>query len=261
MKLKVNTYGSVSNSFRNLNTEIANNVSEKMGEMPPIYTLHMCKTFEDYGCLMNSFFERIEKSTGVKIRNVFLTTAAQTYSIFDCPETVLIEDGIMPVAKTLEEFEGIVAHEEGHAKDYWDRGRLSFTFINDPVMVMPEYLNEEYCAERNAIEAGYSTGCFMTRINSIKRAMREEEKKDLHEFMRNMNIMSCRAAFMNNTKPPMEQKRYLDDMWKRFVDSRRLEKNRKLLSSREVIENPEVYADEKLTEDFVRKKFSEWNSI
>jgi hypothetical protein len=65
---------------------------------------------------------------------------------------------------------------------------------------------------------------------------------------------------MQNDKPPEIQKLYLDNLWKKLVESRKLKISRELLSSRELKERPEIFAKESLLKDFIVEKIRGYNS-
>lgn len=260
MKLKINTYGNVSPSFQNLSTEILLNVSEKMGEMPSIYPIHICKSVVEYKTFMNRQDEKFRKEIGGDIGEPLSQAGAQTLRYFDLPETVLVEDVVMPLMRNLEDLEGVIAHEVGHCKEYWTTGKMSFIPTGIPIASLAQYLNSEYGAEANAIEAGYYSGVLSNKDRSIKMLMRHKERADPYDFFLNMNLMSCCTAFMQSDKPPKIQKSYLDTLWRKLIDSRKLKITKELLSSRELKERPEIFAKENLLEDFIVEKIRRWNS-
>jgi len=261
MNLKVKTYGNVSSSFSSMVEEIVRNAAEKTG-MPPVYTLHLCKDMNDYDFAMNKIIVRA-RSMGVPFGDPMTRTPAQTLSFFDGPETMLVEDGLMSVVKSLEDLEGVVSHEWGHAEDYWEKGKIS-TLLASPTVILPTYGSGEYWAERNAIEAGYLPGCLAGRVRTVDKIISSEEGHEFNDFFLNLGCMGWRSAFLHNALPAEEQKlyttqvQYVDKLWTKLVDSRRLEQNRNLLNNEEAKSNPKLFADENLLEDWVRVRMKEY---
>lgn len=255
MKLKVNTYGNVSPGFSSLVSDIIKNAAENM-DMPPIYTLHLCKNMNNYDFAIGRIINKA-RSRGLVAGDSVVRSGAQTLSLLDCPETVLVEDVIIAKIGTLEALEGVVAHEEGHAQDYWENGIISVSFA-DPLVILPEYASGEYRAERNAINAGYSSGCLASRVIAVRNMMASEEGHEFNDFFVNLGSMGWRSAFMHNEKPPITQKQYIDKLWKKLVNSRKLEQNRRLLGNKEAADNPNLFANDSILEDFVKERMKEY---
>lgn len=257
MVIKVQTYGNVSPSFRNLTTEILENVSKNMKDIPPVYHVHICKTFEEYENVKKERNEKLERITGNKIGAEMSSCGAQTFSYFEYPETILVEDEIVPRIKTLEQLEGVLAHEEGHAVDYFTNRKLTFSLINLLLPSITFYVSNEFAAEKNAINPGYYSGVFANNVYTIKNTMKKETI-DSNEFLKNLSIMGCYAAFMQSKKPKEGQKQCLERLWEKMLESRKFEISKSLLKSKELKEQPEGFGNESFLEDFVWQKHHGW---
>jgi hypothetical protein len=258
MVIKVQTYGNVSPIFRNLTAEILENVSKDMKDFPPQCDLHICKSMEDFESFMKKSYEKLSQITGCSVQEFRKIRGCQSFYDFDFPEIAIAEDFIKPQVNYLEQLEGIVSHEGGHASDFWKTQRLSFYFNPAPIQTYINSTKSEYEAENYAIEAGYYSGILARNVTTIDAMIEEGERATPYSFYKHLALMAHNAAFMQNSKPPQMQKQLMEKLWNKFSESRKSNAARNLVQSKELKESPEKFGDENFLEDFIFEKHHGW---
>jgi len=258
MTIEVKTYGSVIPSFQNLVTEILENVSKDMPDYPPKCYLHICRTKEDFLNYDRHEREKISRVLDQPVSEEFSAQVIGTYYIFDYPEIFMVEDIIEPDTKSLEQLEGNVAHEAGHARDFYKYGKISLSQNPTPLGLCVNKMKNEFEAENNALNVGYCSGILCKNTESIKRNTKFKENINFSGFFANLSVASLYAAFMQNKKPPLLQKRKTEEIFNKFGESR-TKPGRLLFQSKELKEHPEKFGDESFLEDFIFQKHYDWN--
>jgi len=259
MVIKVHTYGNVSPSFRNLTVEIFGNVSKDMKYFPPEFNLHLCKSAEDGIKLRKEQTRKLSRILGHPLVEGYVARGIGTNYFFKFPETMIVEDFIKPRVKYLEEYEGSIAHEAGHASDLFKNQRIFLS--STPLMDCAFSMKCEYEAENNAIEVGYYSGLLARNVEVLKEWTEDEEsqKIDFIIFYKQLNLMAGQAAFMQSDKPPQIQKQLTKKLWDKFSKTRKFKAARELAQSKEFKESPEQFGNEDFLEDFVFKKHYDWD--
>jgi hypothetical protein len=227
MGVKTLRYGNVSDSFSNLATEIAGNVLAGMENMPKEYPLRIFGSNDDFKRFMREYVKVIEKRTGCVVGGEVSNSAIRTSRYFDLPETMIVQDDVLSVTKDLEHLEGAIAHDIGHGEDYWKNNKITLS-ERSGVPALAEYISNEYCAERNAIEAGYYPGILAMQDFTIRCL---KANPQLSNLLYDLNADVCHWAFLQSPKPNSVQKNHVENLWDGYVKTKPPGAYRDLLAS------------------------------
>lgn len=253
--LLVSTVGEVSKSFKDLTVEIFENISKNMQNFPPKCYLFLCKTSKD---ALETKIERakiFKENHNIGKLDIPNVVAISEASLYDYPEVIFQEDMIKLCLKTLEEYEGLYAHECGHIVDYFKNRKFSVRSYNSLIDFMVDRTKEDYEAEKIAIEAGYYTGCFSRQITTIIYQLNVPEELDLLKFMDSLSMASSYAAFLESEVPKPEQKEKLRKVWNFYAKTRKNNVIRNIFQSRELKECPKKFCDKRFLRDFITEKY------
>jgi hypothetical protein len=259
MTIDVHTYGSVTPSFQTLVTEILENISKDMQEFPPRCNLNLCKTEKDFENLDKHEKDKMSKIWGGPVCEASLNPEIiGAYYLFDYPEIFLVENSYRPHIKSLEQLEGDIAHEAGHAADYYKYGKIGYFMEPSLMTFCIEKMKNEFEAENNALNAGYYSGLLARNAEGYSRNIIFKEPVDFRGFFANLSVIAPYAAFMQNSNPPVIQKRKMKSLFNGFAKSRS-NQGRILYQSKELVEHPEKFGDKSFLEDFIFQKHYGWN--
>jgi len=258
MIIEVHDYG-VSPSFRNLSAEIYKNVSKDMKGFPPKCDLHLCRDTVGFLRLQQIQINKLAQKIGSPVLPILMSLGVSTTLLFKYPETHLEENYIKSYVESLEELEGLIAHEVGKASYLFKNKMLSFSgkltsSLKDCIYLM----KSDYEAENNAVETGYHSGILAKQIGQLNSWKKEEEIIDYSAFCSQIKLVAEHAAFMQSDKPPKQQKELIGRLWNEYSGTREFEASLRLLQSKELRESPERFGDEKFLEDFLIEKHRGW---